>query len=77
MAIREALSDALQCDSGGFSCMRMITAIVCLTVLIMWVIFCFVEGRFVPISWEMVSLIGASQGAKAVQYGFEHKHAGN
>lgn len=37
----------------------------------MWVAFCFIEGRFVPISWEMVTLVAGSQGAKAAQLRFE------
>lgn len=65
------LSDAFRCMDGGWSTMRITTMLICVVVLGMWVIFCFVEGRFVPISWEMVSLLGCSQGAKAAQLRFE------
>ena len=51
--------------------MRITTMLICVVVLGMWVIFCFMEGRFVPISWEMVTLIAGSQGAKAAQLRFE------
>lgn len=71
MTIREAVADALQAQDGGWSTMRITTLMVCGIVLGMWVIFCFVEGRFVPISWEMVTLIAGSQGAKAAQLRFE------
>lgn len=43
----------------------------CILVLGMWAVMCIVEGRFVPISWEMVGLLGGSQGAKAAQLRFE------
>ena len=71
MTIRQAIADALQGVDGGFSAMRIITMLVCLIVLVNWVIFCFVEHRFVPITWEMVALIAGSQGAKAAQLRFE------
>lgn len=71
MTIRQALADALQGVDGGFSAMRITTMLVCVVVLGMWVIACFMEGRFVPISWEMVTLIAGSQGAKAAQLRFE------
>ena len=68
---RAALADALQCQDGGWSCMRITTLLICVVVLGMWVAFCFIEGRFVPISWEMVTLVAGSQGAKAAQLRFE------
>lgn len=71
MTIRQAIADSLQAVDGGFSAMRITTMLVCVIVLVTWVIFCFVEGRFVPISWEMVALIAGSQGAKAAQLRFE------
>ncbi|MBD5608259.1 MAG: hypothetical protein HDQ93_05350 [Desulfovibrio sp.] len=71
MTVRQAIADALQGVDGGYSAMRIVTMLVCLIVLLNWVIFCFVEGRFVPISWEMVALIAGSQGAKAAQLRFE------
>ena len=45
--------------------------LICLVVLSMWVTFCFIEGRFIPLGWEMVALLGGSQGAKAAQLRFE------
>lgn len=63
--------DSLRCLDGGWSTMRITTMLICLVVLGTWVTFCFVEGRFVPISWEMVSLLGGSQAAKAAQLRFE------
>ncbi len=71
MSARAALADALQCQDGGWSTMRITTMLVCVVVLGMWVTFCFVEGRFVPITWEMVALVAGSQGAKAAQLRFE------
>ena len=65
------LSDALRCLDGGWSTMRITTMLICVVVLGMWVIFCFVESRFIPIGWEMVALLGGSQGAKAAQLRFE------
>lgn len=63
--------DALRCVDGGWSTMRITTMLICLVVLCMWVGFCFYEGRLIPISWEMVALLGGSQGAKALQSRFE------
>lgn len=71
MIIREAIADTLQAADGGFSAMRITTMLVCIVVLGTWVVFCFMEGRFVPISWEMVALVAGSQGAKAAQLRFE------
>ena len=71
MSVRAALADALQGMDGGWSTMRITTMLVCVVVLGVWVIFCFVEGRFVPVTWEMVALIAGSQGAKAAQLRFE------
>lgn len=71
MSARAALADALQCQDGGWSTMRITTMLVCVVVLGMWVAFCFIEGRFVPITWEMVALVAGSQGAKAAQLRFE------
>lgn len=71
MTIRQAIADALQAQDGGWSTMRITTILICVVVLGTWVIFCFVEGRFVPISWEMVALVAGAQGAKAAQLRFE------
>lgn len=71
MTIRQAIADSLQGLDGGYSAMRITTMLICIVVLGTWVIFCFIEGRFVPISWEMVTLIAGSQGAKAAQLRFE------
>jgi len=71
MSLRAALADALQGHDGGWSTMRITTMLVCVVVLGMWVTFCFIEGRFVPISWEMVTLLAGAQGAKAAQLRFE------
>lgn len=71
MTIRQAIADSLQAQDGGWSTMRITTLLVCVVVLGMWVIFCFVEGRFVPISWEMVALVAGTQGVKAAQLRFE------
>ena len=71
MSARAALADALQCQDGGWSTMRITTMLVCVVVLGMWVAFCFIEGRFVPITWELVALVAGSQGAKAAQLRFE------
>ena len=71
MSARAALADALQCQDGGWSTMRITTMLVCVVVLGMWVAFCFIEGRFIPVSWEMVALVAGSQGAKAAQLRIE------
>ena len=71
MEKRPPITDALRCMDGGWSTMRITTMIICVAVVGMWIIFCFWEGRFVPITWEMVALLGGSQGAKAAQLRFE------
>lgn len=71
MSMRAALVDSLQCMNGGWSTMRITTMLICVVVLTMWVVFCFIEGRFIPLGWEMVSLLGGSQAAKAAQLRFE------
>ena len=71
MSNKVPLSDALRCLDGGWSTMRITTMLVCVVVMGMWVAFCFIEGRFLPITWEMVALVGSSQGAKAAQLRFE------
>lgn len=65
------ITDALRCLDGGWSTMRITTMLICIVVLGMWVTFCFIEGRFIPLGWEMVALLGGSQGAKAAQLRFE------
>lgn len=65
------ITDALRCLDGGWSTMRITTMLICVVVLTMWVTFCFIEGRFIPLGWEMVTLLGGSQGAKAAQLRFE------
>lgn len=65
------LGDSLKCMDGGWSTMRITTMLICVVILGMWVTFCFIEGRFVPLTWEMVSLLGGSQAAKAAQLRFE------
>ena len=69
--MKTKITDAFRCLDGGWSTMRITTMLVCVVVLGMWVIFCFVEGRLVPLTWEMVSVLGFSQGAKAAQLRFE------
>ena len=71
MTIKQALADALQAQDGGWSTMRLTTFLVCIVVLGMWAVCCFMEGRFVPISWEMAGLLIGTQGAKAAQLRFE------
>lgn len=71
MSVPPSLFDALRCMDGGWSTMRITTMLICIVVLSMWVIFCFIEGRFIPLGWEMVSLLGGSQAAKAAQLRFE------
>ena len=65
------MSDALHGLDGGWSSMRIITMLISVVVLGMWVIFCFVEGRFIPLGWETVTLLVGAQGAKAAQLRFE------
>jgi hypothetical protein len=76
MSLRTALADSMQDATGGWSTMRITTMFVCVVVCGMWVTFCFIEGRLIPITWEMVTLIGGSQGAKAIQRRFEHEEGG-
>jgi len=65
------LADALQCQDGGWSCMRITTMLICVVILGTWVACCLLEKHFVPITWEMVALLAGSQGAKAAQLRFE------
>ena len=71
MGFKNMLADTVQGEDGGYSTMRISTLIVCVTVLAVWVVFCFIEGRFISPTWEMVALVGGSQGAKALQFKFE------
>ncbi len=71
MGFINALADTVQGDDGGYSTMRISTLIICIAVLTVWIIFCFIENRFISPTWEMVTLISGSQGAKAIQYKFE------
>lgn len=73
MKILDILDDSIQNDNGEYSCMRINNHFVCFAVTITWIVFCFIEARFVPITWEMVALVGCSQGAKALQYKYEKK----
>lgn len=60
------------CDhSGGVSAMRIMSFLVCVVVLGLWVAFCFIEGRYIPLGWAEAGLIGAACGAKAAQSRFE------
>ena len=70
-AREQALSDALHGMDGGWSSMRIVTMLISVVVLGMWVIFCFIEGRFIPLGWETVTLLVGAQGAKAAQLRFE------
>lgn len=76
MSARAALAQTLQGVNGQWSTMRIATMLICVVVLGMWVTFCFIESRLIPISWEMVTLIGGSQGAKAAQLRFEAGRGG-
>lgn len=69
--MKNSILDSLRCMDGGWSTMRITTMLICVVILGMWVTFCFIEGRFVPLTWEMVSLLGGSQAAKAAQLRFE------
>lgn len=76
MSARAALAQTFQGVNGQWSTMRIATMLICVVVLGMWVVFCFVEHRLIPMSWEMVTLIGGSQGAKAAQLRFEAGRGG-
>ena len=76
MSARAALAQTFQGVNGQWSTMRIVTMLTCVVVLGMWVVFCFVERRLIPMSWEMVALIGGSQGAKAAQLRFEAGRGG-
>lgn len=67
----EPISQIFRCPNGQWSAMRVVTFIVCLVVLGTWVTFCFIEGRFIPLDWPTVSVLGVSQAAKAIQGRFE------
>ena len=59
------------CQDGDLSCIRVTSFLTCVTVLSVWVVCCFLEGRFIPITWEMTVLIGGAQAAKAAQARWE------
>ena len=67
------ISDLFRCTDGGWSCMRVIAFFTCAVVLSVWALCCLLGGAWIPISWEMVALVGGAQGAKAVQARFEHR----
>lgn len=66
-----ALTQMVSGANGHISSMRVVTLFITATVLVTWVVFCFIEGRFIPLSWEDVTLIAGAQGAKALQGRFE------
>ncbi len=63
--------DSLRDYEGGWSCQRIVTMVVCLSVISMWVYGCISEGKFVHLDWADVSLLVGSQSAKAAQMHFE------
>lgn len=74
MSLRSLCATTCDClldHSGGVSCQRIVTFAVCGVVLGMWVWGCLSSGQLIPLGWPEVTLIGAAQGAKAVQSRFE------
>lgn len=74
MSLKAALAPVCDClldHNGGVSCQRIATLAVCFVVLGMWVWGCLTSGQFLPLGWPEVALIGAAQGAKAMQSRFE------
>lgn len=76
MRLLAASVDAFCDHSGGISVMRIMSFLVCVVVLGLWVAFCFIEGRYIPLGWAEAGLIGAACGAKAAQSRFELGSAG-
>ncbi|MDD2966753.1 MAG: hypothetical protein PHN64_04580 [Desulfovibrionaceae bacterium] len=76
MTSQTPLSDLFRCTDGGWSCMRVIAFLTCTVVLSVWALCCLLGGAWIPISWEMVALVGGAQGAKAVQSRFECRPQG-
>ena len=50
MSARAALAQTFQGVNGHWSTMRIVTMLTCVVVLGMWVAFCFMEGRLIPIA---------------------------
>lgn len=65
------VGDAFCDHTGGTSCMRIMSVLVCIIVLGAWIIGMLAAGRYLPIGWPEVSLIGMACGAKAAQSRFE------
>ena len=63
--------DSLRCLDGGWSCMRIVTMLVCVVVLSVWVWGCLWQGQYIHLDWPEVSLLVGSQAAKAGQMHFE------
>ncbi len=69
---QSALSQFFRDDAGEFSCMRLVTALITLTVLGMWIWGCLKAGHYIPLGYAEAGIIGAAQGAKAAQARFEY-----
>ncbi len=74
MSVKDILrpvADSIHDYHGSVSCQRVVTFAVTAVVLGMWIWGCFTAGHLLPLGWPEAGLIGAAQGAKALQSRFE------
>lgn len=65
------IADSIHDYQGSVSCQRIVTFVVSFVILGMWIWGCFSAGHLLPLGWPEAGLIGAAQGAKALQSRFE------
>ena len=59
-------------DTGQYSCMRLSVLLVNMAVLGLWIWGNIRAGQYVPLGWAEAGLLGAANGSKSVQAGFEY-----
>jgi len=65
------LARILSEDNGNPSSMRMITALICLIVMLTWSYTCIKQGQLLPLDIEQIGLVLGALGLKTFQKGKE------
>ena len=71
MKFLKFIAGAFLDEWGDVSCIRLVSLFVCMVVLGVWVLFMFIEGRYIPLGYAEAGLIAGAVGAKALQSRFE------